>query len=372
VTDAVVVAAARTPIGKRGRALAEVRPDDLCAALVRSLLGRLPAPVPLDDVIVGCATPVGEQGWNIGRQVALLAGLPAEVPAVTVNRMCGSSDQAIQFASQAIRSGDAEAVLACGVESMSRVPMASDGVKFSRRMAERVRLVQQGLSAEQVVQKYHLSREAMDEYSLMSHQRAVEACQVLSREIIPVDLPEGRLSADEGPRSDTSLERLAGLAPAFQPEGRITAGNSSQMNDGAAAVLLTSRGLAERLGLPIRGRIVRAVSVGSDPVLQLTGPMTATQKVLAKAGLRLADIDHFEINEAFACVPMAWRHETEVPLARLNPRGGGISIGHPLGATGARLLVTMLHALEDTGGRYGLQSMCIGHGMANATILERL
>lgn len=376
--DAVIVAAGRTAIGKRGRALAQLRPDDLAAFLLRELLQRNAIdPAWVDDVVMGCATPVGEQGWNIGRMATLLAGFPVEVPAVTVNRMCGSSDQAVQFAAQAIRSGDSDVVIACGVESMSRVPMASDGVSFSKHMRDRFRLIQQGLSAELVADKWSLSRGQMDEYSLQSHERAIQAARAFEREIIPVrtageDGAAIEFCQDEGPRRDTSLEKLGGLAPAFKQDGTITAGNSSQMSDGAAGVVLMSARKAQALGLKPRARVLRSVSTGSDPVLQLIGPIAATAKVLDRTALELKDISLFEVNEAFACVPMAWMKETGVSMERVNPRGGGISLGHPLGATGARLMVSMLHALEDTGGRYGLQTMCIGHGLSNATVIERL
>jgi acetyl-CoA acyltransferase len=378
--EAVIAAAARTPMGKRGGALAGLRPDDLGALLVSQLLKRAGVDgTVLDDLILGCSTPVGEQGWNLGRQVGLLAGLPMEVPAMTVNRMCASSDQAVQQAAQAIRCGDLDAVLACGVESMSRVPMSSDGVRFSDRMRPRFRLVPQGHSAEMMADKWSLSRGELDAFSLESHLRAVEAGGkgLFAAEIIPVHT-EGEggvrvdLDADEGPRPDTSLEALASLRPAFIPGGRITAGNSSQMSDGAAGVLVMSRHKAAELGLRPRARLVHSLTVGSDPVLQLHGVIEATYRVLKRAGLDLTDIDHYEVNEAFASVPMAWMVETGVPRAKLNPRGGAIALGHPLGATGARLMTTMLHALEDSGGRFGLQTMCIGHGMANATIIERL
>lgn len=379
-TDAVIVAAARTPIGKRGGALAGLRPDDLGALFVRQLLDRAGVDGEvLDDLILGCSTPVGEQGWNLGRQVGLLSGLPVEVPAMTVNRMCASSDQAVQRAAQAIRCGDVDAVLACGVESMSRVPMSSDGVRFSERMRERFRLVPQGHSAEMMADKWGLSREALDEFSLESHRRAVagQGGSSMAAQLIPVST-EGEggvtvsLALDEGPRPSTSAEQLARLRPAFVPDGRITAGNSSQMSDGAAGVLLMSRAKAAEVGLRPMARFVHSVTIGTDPVLQLHGVIEATYRVLARAGLELRDIDHFEVNEAFASVPMAWMAETGVPHAKVNPMGGAIAIGHPLGATGARLMTTMLHGLEETGGHYGLQTMCIGHGMANATIVERL
>jgi acetyl-CoA acetyltransferase family protein len=378
--DAVIVAARRTPIGRRGGGLSALRPDDLAAGLVRGLLTNVPVPAQrIDDLIVGCSTPVGEQGWNIARQIGLLADLPVTVPAVTVNRMCGSSDQAVQFAARAIRSGDADVVLAGGVESMTRVPMASDGIGFSAAMRERYALIPQGRSAERMREKWGFSRGQLDDYALRSHERAVQAVRDgrFDAEILPVDVDgrDGapvRLCHDEGPRPDTSRVRLAALEPAFEPGGAVTAGNSSQMSDGAAAVLLMAADVARALGCTPRARVVRGVSVGSDPVLQLSGVIEATRCVLDRAGLSLSEIDHFEVNEAFSCVPLAWQHELGADERKLNPRGGAIALGHPLGATGARLLVTMLHALEDTGGRYGLQTMCIGHGMANATVIERL
>ena len=378
--DAVIVAARRTPIGRRGGGLSALRPDDLAAGLVRGLLEDVPLPAErIDDLIVGCATPVGEQGWNIARQVGLLADLPVSVPGVTVNRMCASSDQAVQFAAQAIRSGDADVVLAAGVESMTRVPMASDGVRFSAGIEKRWALITQGRSAERMRQHWGFSRPQLDDYALRSHARAVAATTEhrFDAEILPVETT-GRdrapvlLHRDEGPRTDTSREKLATLEPAFEPGGAVTAGNSSPMSDGAAALLLMAAETARALGIRPRARFVRGVSVGSDPVLQLSGVIEATWRVLKRAGLELSAIDHFEVNEAFSCVPLAWQHELRADERRLNPRGGAIALGHPLGATGARMLVTMLHALEETGGRYGLQTMCVGHGMANATLIERL
>lgn len=395
-TEPVIVEALRTPFGRRRGALRDVRPDDLAAWLVRQVLDRTGVPgEELGDVLVGCATPSGEQGWNIGRQVVLLAGLPHEVPGLTVNRMCASSDQAVRFAAHAVRAGEYDLALAVGVESMSRVPMTSDGVSFSPSMS--YRLIPQGLSAEQVADKWGFSRQAMEELALSSHRRALDAWErgAFDDEVVPASgLPvtppedpgagEGRaggsvagpstaeLRRDEGPRPETSAEALAALAPSFLPDGRLTAGTSSQMSDGAAAVLIASRRRAAELGLRPRARLVAGVTVGSDPVLQLTGVIDATAKVLATAGLSLGDVDHFEVNEAFASVPMAWMAETGVSPDKVNPRGGSIALGHPLGATGGRLLGTMVHALEQEGGRYGLQTMCIGHGMANATVIERL
>jgi acetyl-CoA acyltransferase len=376
--EAVIVGALRTPIGKRGGALAQVRPDDLAAFLLQGLCrGVGIEPGWVDDVIMGCATPVGEQGWNIGRQAVLLAGFPVEVPAVTINRMCASSDQAVRYAAQAIRCGDADVVVAAGVESMSRVPMTSDGVSFSSKMP--YRLIMQGLSAQLVAERFGISRAEMDEYALFSHRRAVAAQRAgaFDRELLPVSLTGedgvvAKLEADEGPRPGTSLAAIATLPPAFQEDGSVTAGNSSQMSDGAAGLVLTSRRFAEDHGLRPRARVLASVSVGSDPVLQLAGVIDASRKALDRAGLPLEAVDHVEVNEAFASVALAWLRAFEQPVERVNPRGGAIALGHPLGATGARLLVTALHALEDSGGRVALTTMCIGHGMANATVLERL
>ena len=375
--DAVIVEAVRTPIGKRGRGLAGVRPDELAALVLSALVKRSGVePLEVDDVIVGCATPIGEQGWNVGRMAALHAGFPPEVPAVTINRMCASSDQAAAFAAQAVRAGDADMVIAAGVESMSRIEMGSDGRKPNPALMEKYSLVPQGISAEMMAEKYKLSREALDEYSLESHARAVESLDAgdFKRETIAV--PTGtngsasRLSADEGPRRDTSPEALAGLKPAFKEYGKITAGNSSQMSDGAAGLLIVSREKAESLGLTPRGRLIASASVGSDPVLQLEGPIPATAKALKKAGLRAEDIHLFEVNEAFASVVLPWLQAYPAARGKLNRRGGAIALGHPLGATGARLIVTLLHELEERGGGIGLSTMCIGHGMANATVIE--
>lgn len=376
--DAVILAALRTPLGKRGRSLSGLRPDDLAAWLVRQIIDRTGvAPEDLGDVVTGCGTPSGEQGWNIGRQVVLLAGLPPEVPGITVNRMCASSDQAVRYATHAVRAGEYDLALAVGIECMSRVAMTSDGDSFSPSMP--YRLIQQGLSAELVAEKWGLSRAAMEELACASHQRAVQAWDegLFDDEVVPVAMHDATgdlvsLARDEGPRRDTSPEQLAALRPAFKEDGRITAGTSSQMSDGAAAVLVATRAKAAALGLEPRARLVTGVTVGADPVLQLAGVIDATAKALEKAGLELSDIDHFEVNEAFAAVPMAWMAETGVGPDKVNPRGSGLSIGHPLGTTGARMMTTMLHTLEQTGGRYGLQTMCIGHGMASASIIERL
>jgi len=377
--DAVIVEAVRTPIGKRGKTLSQVRADDLAAKILQEVVRRAGIdPGLVEDVIMGCSTPIDEQGANVGRFAVLISGFPVEVPAVTINRMCASSDQAAHYGSQAIEVGDVDVVIAAGIESMSRVPMASDSGRLSPRVLERYRIIPQGNSAELMAQRWDLKRTELDEYSLQSHERALTA-QAEGRfdaEIFPIEipLPDGGtelFEKDEGPRADTSMEFMAGLRPAFQQDGRITAGNSSQMSDGAAAVLLMSREKAEKLGLRPRARIVGRVSVGSDPTLQLAGPIAATRRICQRTGLELKDMDVIEVNEAFASVVLAWAREHQPDMSRVNPNGGAIALGHPLGATGARLMTTMLHELERRQGRYGLQTMCIGHGLANATVIER-
>ncbi len=371
----VIVAALRTPIGKRGGLLASVRPDELFGDLIGSAVDSTGVePRDIDDVIVGCATPVGEQGWNVARQAALIAGLPYEVPGVTVNRMCASSDQALRYAVQAVALGDAEFVVAGGVESMSRVPMTSDGVSFSDRLIERVQLIEQGRSAELIAERYDITRAELDAYAADSHHRAVAdaARPGFSGQLVPVTADGVTvLDADEGVRPDCDRDVLASLPSEFVADGVVTAGNSSQMSDGAAVVLVASREKAEELGVRPRARVLASTTVGSDPVLQLTGVVPASRAALAKAGLDATDLAHVEVNEAFAPVPLYWMRSFEkVDRELVNPCGGAISLGHPLGATGARLLVTMLNRLEASGGRFGLQTMCIGHGMANATVVE--
>lgn len=380
--EAVIVEAVRTPIGKRNGVLSGIRADDLAAKVLSEVVKRAGiSPELVEDVIMGCVSQVGEQAADIGRVAALIAGFPIHVPGTTVDRQCGSSQQAVHFAAQAIISGDMDVVIAAGIESMSRVPMFSNmqGVTWSENLTSRYEMINQGLSAERIAEKWGLSREEMDEYSLMSHQKALQAQKEgrFEREIMPIEvtLADGSkevVRQDEGPRADTSLEKLGKLKPSFMENGRIHAGNSSQISDGAAAVLLMSREKAEQLGLKPRFRVHTRVVVGSDPTLMLTGPIPATQIALQKAGLSIDDIDVFEVNEAFAPVPMVWLKETGADPKKLNPNGGAIALGHPLGASGARLMTTMLHELERTGGRYGLQTMCEGHGMANATIIERL
>ena len=382
--EVVIVEGVRTPVGRKNGVLKDIRPDDLSALTLKELVNRAGIdPALVDDVIWGCVTQAGEQAGDIARVAALIAGFPIEVPGTTIDRQCGSSQQAVHFAAQAILAGDMDVVIAGGVESMSRVPMGSNykGAEepFSPNLRSKYEMIHQGLSAERISEKYGFTREVLDQFSLESHQKALKAQEegYFSREIFPIEvkLPDGTTAVikdDSGPRKGTSLEALAGLRTSFKEDGVIHAGNSSQISDGSAALLLMSREKAEELGLKPRFRVHTRVVVGSDPTLMLTGPIPATQKALEKSGLSIDDIDVFEVNEAFAPVTLAWLNETGADPAKLNPNGGAIALGHPLGGSGARLMVTMMHELERTGGRYGLQTMCEGHGMANATIIERL
>jgi acetyl-CoA acyltransferase len=383
--EAVIVAAVRTPIGigkpDRGK-LTGIRPDELAAMTLEEVVRRAGIEKGLvEDVVMGCVTQIGEQGLNIGRVAPLIADFPVETCGVSVNRMCGSSEQALHFAAQAIIAGTVDVAIAAGVESMSRVPMGSDkaGADFSEKLISRYPLVPQGISAELVAAHWHISREEADAFSLESHRRAAAATADgrFKQEILPIEvtLADGTrelVTSDQGIRPTTSLEQLASLKTVFKPDGIITAGNSSQISDGAAAVLLMSDAKAQELGLKPLARVVAMATAGVDPVMMLSGPIPATHKVLKKAGLRLADIDLVEINEAFASVPLAWAREHDPDMSRVNVNGGAIALGHPLGASGARLMTTLVHELQRRGGRYGLQTMCIGHGMATATIIERI
>jgi acetyl-CoA acetyltransferase family protein len=384
--EPVIIGAVRTPVGRRNGGLAGLHAVDLGAAALRALVDRSGIdPGRVDDVIMGCVSQIGEQAVNVARNAWLAAGLPEEVPGATIDRQCGSSQQAVQFAAQGIMAGGYDLVVAGGVESMTRVPMGSTmsgpGVPFGPTMNDRYqgRLVPQGISAELVAEKWGLTREEQDAFALRSHQRAAAAQDAgrFDQQLIPVEVPapDGTATlvrADEGIRRDTSMEKLAGLKPAFRPDGQITAGNSSQISDGAAALLLASRAVAERLGLRPQARFVSFALAGVDPVLMLTGVIPATEKVLERAGLRLPDVDVVEINEAFASVVLAWGREVEADWERVNPNGGAIALGHPLGASGARIMTDLVAELARRGGRYGLQVMCEGGGMANATVLERL
>ncbi|WLR53303.1 thiolase family protein [Bacillus tianshenii] len=381
--EAVIVGGVRTPVGKRNGLLKNARPDELAAIVLKEIVEKANiSPEIVDDVIMGCVTQGGEQSGDIARVAALTAGYPIEIPGVTIDRQCGSSQQAVHFAAQAILSGDMDIVVAGGVENMSRVPIGSayQGAKpFSDKLTNRYEMIHQGLSAERIAEKWGFSRMQLDEFALESHEKALnaQAKGCFEREILPLEvtLEDGTntiMKDDEGPRKGSTLEGLSSLKPAFKEDGVIHAGNSSQISDGAGAVLVMSREKAVELGLKPRFRVLTRVVVGSDPTLMLTGPIPATEKALKKANLSIDDIDIFEVNEAFAPVPLAWLKETGADPKKLNPNGGAIALGHPLGASGSRLMLTMMHELERTGGRYGLQTMCEGHGMANATIIERL
>ncbi|GAC1388329.1 MAG: thiolase family protein [Vulcanimicrobiaceae bacterium] len=383
--EAVIVEAVRTPVGRRGGRLKDWHAVDLLAYTLGALVHRAQFdPGQIDDVIAGCVSQVGEQSLNVARNALLGAGFPQSVPGTTIDRQCGSSQQALHFAAQAIMSGACDAVIACGVESMSRVPLGSTwlhgpGARFGTLMEERYQgsLADQGISAELIAEKWNLNRQTLDDYSLESHRRAYTATNEgrFTREIIPIATgPEDSdvMTVDEGIRPDTSAQKLATLKTVFKEDGVITAGNSSQISDGASALLVMDRMLAERSGLRARARFVAFAVTGDDPVLMLTAPISATKNVLHRAGLTLDQMDLIEINEAFASVVLAWQRETGSDLARTNVNGGAIAMGHPLGSTGARLMTTLLHELERRDGRYGLLTMCEGGGMANAAIIERL
>jgi acetyl-CoA acetyltransferase family protein len=383
--EPVVVGAVRTPVGRRNGGLAGVHAVDLGAVALRALVERSGIdPGLVDDVIMGCVSQIGEQSVNVARNAWLAAGLAEEVPATTIDRQCGSSQQAVQFAAQGIQAGGYQLVVAGGVEHMTRVPMGSTmsgpGVPFGPSMHDRYqgRLVPQGISAELITEKWGLTREEQDEFALRSHRRAAAAQDAgfFDPHLVPVEVPASGqatwVRADEGVRRDTSMEKLAELKPAFRPDGQVTAGNSSQISDGAAALLLASREAAERLGLRPLARFAGFALAGVDPVLMLTGVIPATERVLRQTGLGMDDLDVIEINEAFASVVLAWGREVEPNWERVNPNGGAIALGHPLGASGARIMTDLLAELERGHGRYGLQVMCEGGGMANATVLERL
>ena len=379
--EVVIVEGIRSAVGRRKGSLKDVRPDELAGDILKGLVNKAGInPALIEDVILGCVTQSGEQAGDIARVAALIAGFPIEVPGTTIDRQCGSSQQAVHFASQAILSGDMDIVIAGGVENMTRTPIGSNyqGVPFSERLKESHEIIHQGLSAERIAEVYGFTRDDLDQFAYQSHQKALRAQEngYFDREIlkVKVNTEEGEsfvFEKDEGPRKETSLDVLSNLKPAFKEDGIIHAGNASQISDGAAALLLMTREKAEELGLKPRFKVHTRVVVGSDPTLMLTGPIPATKKALEKSALSLSDIDIFEVNEAFAPVALAWLKEIGADPAKLNPNGGAIALGHPLGASGARIMVSMMHELERTGGRYGLQTMCEGHGMANATIIER-
>ena len=391
MTTAVIVDAVRTPGGKRNGALENWHAVDLASEALGALQARNDLdPALVDDVIMGCVMQVSEQSLNVARNAVLAAGWPESVPATTVDRQCGSSQQAIHFAAQGVIAGAYDIVVAAGVESMTRTPMGSSivpglGMPFGPRMvdryAERGGLVNQGISAEMIADHFDISRDELDRYSLGSHERAARATAQgrFEREIVPVAVRgDGGeetgviLTADEGIRPDTSLDALGRLKPAFTPDGKVTAGNSSQITDGASAVLIMSEERANALGLTPKARLVAFALAGVDPVMMLTGPIPATRSVLERAKLSLDDVDLFEINEAFASVVLAWEREIHPDMGKVNVNGGAIALGHPLGATGGKLMATLVHELDRSGGRYGLLTMCEGGGLANATLIERL
>jgi acetyl-CoA acyltransferase len=386
--NAVIVDAIRTPLGKRNGKLKDWHPVDLAAETLRALVDRTGIdPAVVEDVIMGCVMQVGEQGVNVARNAVLAAGWPEEIPGTTVDRQCGSSQQAAHFAAQGVIAGAYDVVVAAGVEVMTRVPMGASmadgkyGFPFGPRIAARYEsqggLIPQGLSAELIAEKWSISREELDDFGYRSQQNAIRATQEgrFQNEILSVMGPDGELvTTDEGLR-DTPREKLATLKPSFVPEdqgGKVTAANSSQITDGASALLIMSEERAAALGLRPRARFVNFALAGADPRLMLTAPIPATERVLQRAGLTIQDMDLVEINEAFASVVLAWEKEIHPDMDKVNVNGGAIALGHPLGCSGARLMTTLLNELERTGGRYGLQTMCEGGGMANATIIERL
>ncbi|MGA2294396.1 MAG: thiolase family protein [Acidimicrobiales bacterium] len=388
---AVIVDAVRTPGGKRNGKLRNWHPADLASEALKALAARNELDAALvDDVIMGCVSQVGEQTFNVGRNAVLAAGWPESVPATTIDRQCGSSQQALHFAAQGVMAGAYDVVVAAGVESMTRVPMGSSigqgtGFPFGPRVMERYEprggLRNQGLGAEMIADQWGITREQLDEFSAESHRRAAQATREgrFEREMVEVavrdddgEMTDELMTSDEGIRPDSSVETLGKLKPAFKEDGKVTAGNSSQITDGAAAVLVMSEERARELGYTPRARFHAFALAGVDPVTMLTGPIPATTKVLERAGLTLDDIDLIEINEAFASVVLAWRQELHVDLTKVNVNGGAIALGHPLGASGAKLCATLLNELERTHGRYGLLTMCEGGGLANATIIERL
>ena len=387
MATAVIVDAVRTALGKRNGKLKDWHPVDLAAETLKALVQRNDLdPALVEDVIMGCVMQTGEQGLNIGRNAALAAGFPESVVGTSVDRQCGSSQQSAHFAAQGVIAGAYDVVIAAGVECMTRVPMGvtmnGPGMPFGPKMMERYQaaggLVPQGISAEMIADKWGLSREDLDALSVESHKRAARATEEgrFEKEIIPitVEIEEGKeeFARDQGIRPDSSMESLANLKPAFKPDGKVTAGNSSQITDGAAALLIMSEDKANQLGLTPRARFNTFALAGVDPIMMLTGPIPATSKVLERAGMTMDQIDVTEINEAFASVVLAWEKEHHPDMAKVNVNGGAIALGHPLGATGVRLMTTLLNELERTGGRYGLQTMCEGGGQANVTIIERL
>jgi acetyl-CoA acyltransferase len=380
VRDAVIVDAVRAPVGRRKGTLKGVHPVDLSASVLTALAARNQLdPELIEDIIWGCVTQIGDQSTNVGRLAVLAAGWPEAIPGVTLDRACGSSQQAVHFAAASVIAGHYDIVVAGGVESMSRVPLGAaraTGEPFGPRVRDRYQRdsFSQGLGAEDIARRWGLSRTQLDEFALESHRKAAAATDAgaFAGQLVPVSGPDGELTADEGIRRDTSLDKLAALKPAFLDDGVIHAGNSSQISDGCAALLITTSERAAELGLRPLARFHSGAVTGDDPVTMLTAPIPATAKVLKRAGLTIGDIGAFEVNEAFASVPLAWEAETGADHARLNPLGGAIAVGHPLGASGAILMTRLVHHMRASGIRYGLQTMCEAGGMANATVIELL
>jgi acetyl-CoA acyltransferase len=378
VRKAVIVAAIRSPFGKRNGSLKDVHPVDLAADVLTALVAQTQLdPAVIDDVIFGCVTQIGDQSSNLARFAVLAAGWPEEIPAVTINRACGSSQQALDYAAHAVMTGHSDLVVAGGVEVMSRVPLGAAramGTPYGPRVFARYDdfSFNQGLSAELIAEKWDLSRTALDEFSLRSHENAAKAIDTgaFVDQIVPITTPDGRFSVDEGVRRGGSLESLASLKPSFREDGVIHAGNSSQIADGAAALLVTTPERARELGLTPIVRYHTGTVTGANPVLMLTGPIPATERLLKRSGVELSEIGVYEVNEAFAPVPLAWLAEIGADVERLNPLGGAIALGHPLGASGAGLMTRMVHHMRDHNLRYGLQTMCEGGGTANATLVE--
>lgn len=384
MTETYIVEAVRTPVcrGRADGALHSVHPVELMAMTLEEVVKRAGVEKgDVEDIVTGCVSPTDEQGANIGRLSLLKAGFPSHVPGLQINRMCGSSQQAVHFASQAIAAGDMDITIGAGIEMMGTVPMATDwGVLDNKEFMAKFpfALSSMGECAELVAEKWSLTREDLDEFGANSHRRAAAAAEAghFHTQIMPVEVGSNGdtqiVSADDGIRANPNVEKMGQLKSPFKEGGICTAANASQISDGAAAILLASESKVNELGLKKRARIVARVVIGSDPELTLTGPIAATRKVLDRAGLKLDDMDVVEINEAFASVVLAWAHELEPDMSKVNPNGGAIAMGHPLGATGAILMTKMVHELERTGKRYALQTMCIGHGMATATIIERV
>ncbi len=382
--DAVIVEAVRTAVGRRGGTLSETHPVPILAKVLEEVVRRAGVEADVvEDVVTGCVDQVGEQSANAGRNALLAAGFPYTIPGTTLDRQCGSGQQAIHFAANLIQSGVCDITIGCGVENMTRIPLGAAmggnfGFPFPPELVSRYAITSQGIAAEEIAKKWGISRQDTDRFGYESHMKAAKAREEgrFKKEIMPITVKvEGEekvFEEDEGIRPDTSMEKLATLKPSFREDGVHTAGNSSQISDAAGAMLLMSAAKAKELGKKARARIVAQAVVGSDPVLMLTGPMTATPKVLEKAGMKLDEMDLIEINEAFASVVLAWEKELSPDMSKVNVNGGAIALGHPLGATGVKLMTTLLHELERTGGRFGLQTMCCGGGLGTATIIERL